>query len=55
MAKKFMGFGLSEPFLKLMCEHEIKEINEEPEEEQLLVTTIKSLTAETKASRDYNE
>ena len=41
--------GLEDLSLREICEDEIKPIDEEPEEEMLLVTTIKNQTAEKKA------
>lgn len=55
LIKKFNEFGVSyETLLKLTGEG-ISQIDTEPDEDQLLVQTIKNLTPEQKASRDYEQ
>ena len=55
MSQTFMSFGISKEFLEILNTEQIQQIQEEPEEELLLVNSIKSQTAEKKASRDYFE
>lgn len=42
MAETFMSFGISKEFLIILNQEQIRNIGEEPEEELLLVNSIKS-------------
>ena len=56
IAKQFKQIGFSDAALTTVSTYEkFQEIVKEPEEEMLIVSTIKNQTAENKAQRDFQE
>jgi hypothetical protein len=42
MSKRYLRLGLDEKLLKEFCQEDITRLDEEPDEEILLITTIKN-------------
>lgn len=55
LLKTFHSFGVSYETLIKLCGENISQIDTEPDEDELLVSTIKNLTPEQKANRDYEQ
>jgi len=55
MIKMFHEFGVSYETLIKLSGESISQIDTEPDEDELLVSTIKNLTPEQKANRDFDQ
>lgn len=53
MFETFKNFGLNKKTIEILVGYDIKAIDEEPKEEELLINAIKNAPAEKKAQRDF--